>query len=104
MEQVRLQKYECIFVHRLGFRRRVTVHAIDESVAERMAWAALTAARAWRPMWVVRVVLTDLANELCPECGWPLPPELARCRGCNYPDPIPAELSDRATPTKEDTR
>ena len=31
----------------------------------------------------------------CHECGWPLPAELARCAGCNYPDPIPVELSGR---------
>jgi hypothetical protein len=31
----------------------------------------------------------------CPECGWPLPAERARCAGCNYPEPIPPELAGR---------
>ena len=35
----------------------------------------------------------DPGSPTCPEGGWPLPAELPRCAGCNYPDPIPAELS-----------
>jgi hypothetical protein len=38
------------------------------------------------------------ATPTCPECGWPLPAELARCAGCNYPEPIPEELSGKDWP------
>jgi hypothetical protein len=34
----------------------------------------------------------------CPECGWHLPAALARCAGCNYPDPLPTSLSGNDWP------
>ena len=34
----RLRKFECTFVHRAGFTRRISVYAIDGTTAERMAW------------------------------------------------------------------
>jgi len=105
VDQGRLRKFECIFVHRAGFTRRISVYAIDEATAERMAWHALVGTRAWRHTWIAKSVLVDLANETCPECGWPLPPELPRCTGCNYPDRIPVELSgEQSTLTQEDAR
>ena len=55
----RLRKFECIFVHRAGFTRRISVYAIDDATAERMAWCGLVGTSGWRPMWAVQSVASE---------------------------------------------
>jgi len=55
----RLQKFECIFTHRAGFIRHISVYAIDDATAERIAWYALVGARGWRHTWTVKSVAAE---------------------------------------------
>jgi hypothetical protein len=59
VEQARLRKFECTFVHRAGFTRRISVYALDDTTAERIAWCGLVGTRRWRPMWAVQSVASE---------------------------------------------
>jgi hypothetical protein len=55
----RLRKFECTFVHHAGLTRRISVYAIDDTTAERMAWCGLVGTSGWRPMWAVQSVAAE---------------------------------------------
>jgi transposase len=59
VEPARLRKFECTFVHRTGLTRRISVYALDDATAERMAWCDLVGTSGWRPNWAVQSVAAE---------------------------------------------